>query len=546
MKNNNNLNELLIKAATLIKAKQFDKAIPVYEAILEIDDVNIKALTHLPIMYIMKKRFQEAVDMINKSFKVVKPEIGDYQNLATAYAELKDYKNAINSYKEVIKINPKITKVYKLLGDIQMEVPDYLGAIDAYKHALELSPEKFEQLFDLGVALEYSGNHIDGLNLLTDAIKIEPNHVECNNRLASCLSTNGRYKEAKIIYKKLMVLIPDAVSPRIDYSSNLLYEGKYDEAEKILTEIVIKNPKKHQAKLNLSFLHLHKKNFSEGWKYFDNRVYVRNSIDKSTRFDKIKKYLDIDVDKKTLKTSDRILILLDGGLGDVILGLSMLKEFYKKYSNISAEVDFRLISLAKRSFPDIQFYPISIYNHEILIKHNFNQFDKAIYWLSLGKYVRQDIESFPQKPAGFLKADTNNIKKIPQWFLPFVEYLFDKKTLEFWESAVEFGKVSPHPIWEFAAEKVVQNRIILLGDASHMASPRTGAGAYTAMTDAVVLEAAFKQGINIKECLKLYNLNTVARGKGLYDRSRKSAVYFAPANREIISPMMKMQVSLGF
>jgi tetratricopeptide (TPR) repeat protein len=412
MKNNNNLNELLIKAATLIKAKQFDKAIPVYEAILEIDDVNIKALTHLPIMYIMKKRFQEAVDMINKSFKVVKPEIGDYQNLATAYAELKDYKNAINSYKEVIKINPKITKVYKLLGDIQMEVPDYLGAIDAYKHALELSPEKFEQLFDLGVALEYSGNHIDGLNLLTDAIKIEPNHVECNNRLASCLSTNGRYKEAKIIYKKLMVLIPDAVSPRIDYSSNLLYEGKYDEAEKILTEIVIKNPKKHQAKLNLSFLHLHKKNFSEGWKYFDNRVYVRNSIDKSTRFDKIKKYLDIDVDKKTLKTSDRILILLDGGLGDVILGLSMLKEFYKKYSNISAEVDFRLISLAKRSFPDIQFYPISIYNHEILIKHNFNQFDKAIYWLSLGKYVRQDIESFPQNPVGFLKADTNNINKI--------------------------------------------------------------------------------------------------------------------------------------
>tara|TARA_B100000768_G_C11270183_1_gene373033 strand:+ start:585 stop:2333 length:1749 start_codon:yes stop_codon:yes gene_type:complete len=412
MKNNNNLNELLIQAAALIKAKQFDKAIPVYEAILEIDDVNIKALTHLPIMYIMKKRFQEAVDMINKSFKVVKPEIGDYQNLANAYAELKDYKNAINSYKKVIKINPKITKVYKLLGDIQMEVPDYLGAIDAYKHALELSPEKFEQLFDLGVALEYSGNHIDGLSLLTDAIKIEPNHVECNNRLASCLSTNGRYKEAKIIYKKLMVLIPDAVSPRIDYSSNLLYEGKYDEAEKILTEIVIKNPTKYQAKLNLSFLHLHKKNFSEGWKYFDNRVYVRNSIDKSTRFDKINKYLDIDVDKKTLKTSDRILILLDGGLGDVILGLSMLKEFNKKYSNISAEVDFRLISLAKRSFPDVQFYPISIHNHEILIKHNFNQFDKAIYWLSLGKYVRQDIKSFPQKPVGFLKADTNNINKI--------------------------------------------------------------------------------------------------------------------------------------
>ena len=125
MKNNNNLNELLIQAAALIKAKEFDEAIPVYEAILEIDDVNIKALTHLPIMYIMKKRFKESVAMINKSFKVVKPEIGDYQNLATAYAELKDYKNAIDSYKKIIKIDPKITDVYKLLGDVQMEIVDY-------------------------------------------------------------------------------------------------------------------------------------------------------------------------------------------------------------------------------------------------------------------------------------------------------------------------------------------------------------------------------------------------------------------------------------
>lgn len=38
-----------------------------------------------------------------------------------------------------------------------------------------------------------------------------------------------------------------------------------------------------------------------------------------------------------------------------------------------------------------------------------------------------------------------------------------------------------------------------------MASPRTGAGAYTAMVDAVVLEAAFKQGKYIEESLKLYN-----------------------------------------
>ena len=412
MKNNENVEELVAQAEILIKAKKFDEAIPVYEAILQIDGVNAKALTHLPIIYMMKMRYKEAVNMIKKSFTVVEPEVGDYQNLATAYVGLKDYQNAINSYKEIIRIEPNITKAYKLLGDTQMEIPDYLGASESYKHALRLSPKKFEQLFDLGVALEHCGNYIDGLSLLTEAIEIKPNHVECNNRLASCLSSSGKYKEAKILYKKLMELVPEALTPRIDLASNLMYEGHYDEAEKLLTEILIKNPSHHQVKLNLSFLHLHKKNFSDGWKYFDARVYVRNSIDKSARFDMIKKHIDVDVDSRSLKASDRILILLDGGLGDVILGFSMLKEFQKKYRNISAEVDFRLISLAKRSFPDVQFYPLSYHNHEILIKHNFNQFDKAIYWLSLGKYVRKDIESFPKKSVGFLKVDTNNIKKI--------------------------------------------------------------------------------------------------------------------------------------
>ena len=48
-------------------------------------------------------------------------------------------------------------------------------------------------------------------------------------------------------------------------------------------------------------------------------------------------------------------------------------------------------------------------------------------------------------------------------------------------------------------DKVVNNRILLLSDAAYMARPRAGAGAYSAMVDAIVLETAFKQGKNIEE-----------------------------------------------
>ena len=48
-------------------------------------------------------------------------------------------------------------------------------------------------------------------------------------------------------------------------------------------------------------------------------------------------------------------------------------------------------------------------------------------------------------------------------------------------------------------DKVVNNRILFLSDAAYMTRPRTVAGAYSAMVDAIVLETAFKQGKNIQE-----------------------------------------------
>ena len=74
-----------------------------------------------------------------------------------------------------------------------------------------------------------------------------------------------------------------------------------------------------------------------------------------------------------------------------------------------------------------------------------------------------------------------------------------------------------------------------------MASPRTGAGAFSAMVDAVVLENAFKQGKNIDESLNLYNQNTVYRGRELHNRSRRSASYFAPKNRKAVSPKVLIE-----
>ena len=74
-------------------------------------------------------------------------------------------------------------------------------------------------------------------------------------------------------------------------------------------------------------------------------------------------------------------------------------------------------------------------------------------------------------------ASDGVLRSVPAWFVPLVRKLFGSANEAFWAACVAHGKVSAHPVWELAADRVVSGRVLLLGDAAHMASPRTGAGA---------------------------------------------------------------------
>ena len=79
---------------------------------------------------------------------------------------------------------------------------------------------------------------------------------------------------------------------------------------------------------------------------------------------------------------------------------------------MSAEVDYRLVDLFKRSFPDVEFYEMRENKHEFLIDYDLSSFDKGIHWGSLGKYVRQDIADFPKNIKAFLQPDNNKVNEI--------------------------------------------------------------------------------------------------------------------------------------
>ena len=118
----------------------------------------------------------------------------------------------------------------------------------------------------------------------------------------------------------------------------------------------------------------------------------------------------------------------------------------------------------------------------------------------------------------------------PDWFLPFIQHFFGKhangEIVSFTEAAAAKGKIAPSPIFEYAADKTVAGRTVVLGDAAHLSTPWTAAGAYTAMLDAVALREvfgsrAFQSGRgDIDSALQNYDKGGIERAQNLLRQSR--------------------------
>jgi 2-polyprenyl-6-methoxyphenol hydroxylase-like FAD-dependent oxidoreductase len=108
------------------------------------------------------------------------------------------------------------------------------------------------------------------------------------------------------------------------------------------------------------------------------------------------------------------------------------------------------------------------------------------------------------------------------------------------EIAAKEGKISGLPQYEFAASKILNGRLLLCGDAAHMASPRTAVGAHTAVLDAAGLYQAFVDTIKTKPrdieelidlALKSYEQPGLLRARQLFERSKEVS---APVSIQVL------------
>jgi len=103
---NQNVTQLLDEGRAAIASYQFDKAIPYYDKVLEINPNNRIALTNKGVALANLHKYDDAMSYFDKVIKIYPNDIDALNNKAAVLLKLAKYDDAMSYFDKVLKLQP--------------------------------------------------------------------------------------------------------------------------------------------------------------------------------------------------------------------------------------------------------------------------------------------------------------------------------------------------------------------------------------------------------------------------------------------------------
>ena len=196
--------DLFSEAQKLASEGKLDRALKVYETILEVHE---DAEVYANIGYIMSAqgKFQEAIISFRKAVMINNVHAKAYQSIGDVYIKKgepsqaeqyfqkagdifleRDQDNAAEeSFNEVLKLNPETTNVYNSLGILHRKRKNFKEAVRMYEAALKIDTTDENIYYNLGRAMLEDKRVDDAKSMFNHALKMKPNFTEAKRMLLS-------------------------------------------------------------------------------------------------------------------------------------------------------------------------------------------------------------------------------------------------------------------------------------------------------------------------------------------------------------------------
>ena len=252
-----------------LEAGQYNRAIPEFEAAIQLDADFTGAYCALCRAYLEQNELEKAGTSIKTALKLdaaYQPALllhgtitEAYHDRGKAYLDEKRYAEAIEVFQKAINLDADLennahasplerTHIYAHLGTAYIGMQAYQNAIEALEKAIALDPDLVDAHYNLGIAYVEQGHADKAIPHLERAVAIAPNLKRAHYNLARAYQESGNLEGAT-----------HAVTETLRLDSN--YQSAHELADTI----------KHEH-YNKGITYLQDENYSEAVTVFQNLV----------------------------------------------------------------------------------------------------------------------------------------------------------------------------------------------------------------------------------------------------------------------------------
>ncbi|MEQ8734644.1 MAG: tetratricopeptide repeat protein [Rhodospirillaceae bacterium] len=300
-------------------------------------------------------------------------------------------------------IDPNLIEAHNVKALALWELNRVIEADNVFAAALTIAPTNAELLFNRGELYRETGQYDLAQVDLERAVKVAEigsiNWAKAKMTLGLIKKQQGAIEEALEFYDSVLRVCPDNTQTLVNRGEVKQPLGDLDGAYADFTKAVLLDPESAAAKFALACLDLLQREWSTGWENFEARWGMKD-------FNSIPRTKKIPAWNGSTQADEKLLIWGEQGLGDQVMFISQLSDLVDRKTHFALEVDKRLVTLLRRSFPLLE-----VYEYDMVPEDFVPKFDAQVPLGSLGRFLRSDVSFFP-KPKAYLKSDIGQTSRL--------------------------------------------------------------------------------------------------------------------------------------
>ena len=225
----------------------YPRAIERYDKALELQPLLMAARRNLALTLVRNKQYDRAVEVGFSYLRAYQHDAEAINNLGLAYLGQGDTNKALGSFRIAGRENPKLGQPHLNLGNIALARGEAVEAAGAYGRAIAADSSFGAAYNALGVLLARGGLPDSAIAILRLCTERNPGYPSAWLNLGNVLVESERYPEAIIAMKRALELTPESGAVRYNLAVAYVKSGNLDEGRRQLAALLEREPDHQEA-----------------------------------------------------------------------------------------------------------------------------------------------------------------------------------------------------------------------------------------------------------------------------------------------------------